>query len=264
MDLSRILTDASATEQLAFQRDREGNVVEALNLYHGSVGKLQEALSLCPYNDPDGVAIERHVAEIQNRISYLSSLSATAKPMIPLESHINPVQLSIPVSPTHSNEPSTTSTMGAAAAIGGLGGLLLLGPIGLVAGASGAAVAATRSDAIGSSTRGMARGSISVIDKAVNMNDEHGITEKAKQMGSAAITKASEINEQYQVTATVKQVGSEAYKRLSTFNEEYKVTDTIASGIAAGFSTLSNFLQPAQQPSPAATPQPHQQYSDFS
>jgi hypothetical protein len=133
MDLSRILTEASAVEQNAFRCDREGSVAEALSLYYDTVSRLQQALSLCPFNDPDGVAIERHIGEIQNRISYLSSLSSSTKPMIPLESHIQPVQLSIPVSPTHSSEPSGTSTMGAAAAIGGLGGLLLLGPIGLVA-----------------------------------------------------------------------------------------------------------------------------------
>ncbi len=99
----------------------------------------------------------------------------------------------------------------------------------------------------------------------MNINQEHGITDKAKQMGSAAITKASEFDEQYQVSATVKQVGSEAYKRLATFNEEYKVTDKIASGIAAGFSTLSNFLQPTHQPvQSTTTAQPHQQFSDFS
>jgi hypothetical protein len=261
MDLSQILTDASEIEQGAMFRDRNGDVPEALRLYQETVNLLQSALSLCPFNDPDGLAIERHIHEIQIRLSYLSTLSASAKPLIPLDTHIHPVQLSIPVSPKSHTEPSSTTTMGAAAAIGGVGGLLLLGPLGLVAGAAGAAYATTRSDNIGSSARGVARGSISVIDKASELNREAGITDKAKQVGSAALNKAAAINEQYQVTTTVKAVGSEAFKRLSTFNEDYKVTDRIASGIAAGFSTLSNFLQPSQ---PAVTPQPHQQFSDFS
>lgn len=261
MDLSQLVTEAASIEQSAMSADRDSRVSDAITLYGQAVMKLSSALSLCPYNDPDALAIEKHVDEIQNRISYLSTLSATAKPAIPLESHIHAVQLSIPVSPTNATGPSSTKTMGAAAAIGGVGGLLLLGPIGLIAGAAGAAYATTRSDAIGSSSRGVARGSIAAIDSVTTANRDHGITEKAKQMGSAAISKATEINEQYQVTATVKTVGSHAYKKLSTFNEEYKVTDKIASGIAAGFSTISNFLQPTQQPT--VTSQPHQQFSDF-
>jgi len=261
MDLSQILTEASRIEQEAMESDRAGNVSIALSRYFEAMNQLQTGLSLCPYNDPDGLAIERHISEIQDRVKYLSSLSATAKPVIPLESHIHPVQLSIPVSPTNRPGVSAASTMGAAAAIGGVGGLLLLGPLGLVAGAAGAAYATTRSDNIGSSARGVARGSISVIDKATEVNRDAGITDKAKQFGSAAVNKATEINEQYQVTATVKQVGSEAYKRLSSFNQEYKVTDKISAGLAAGFNTLSNFLQPAALPQ--ATPQPHQQFSNF-
>jgi hypothetical protein len=133
MDLSSLVTDAAAIEQTAMQSDRDARVAEAITLYSQAIEKLQSALSLCPYNDPDGLSIERHIGEIQNRISYLSSLSATARPVIPLESHIHAVQLSIPVSPRNASGPSSTQTMGAAAAIGGVGGLLLLGPLGLIA-----------------------------------------------------------------------------------------------------------------------------------
>ena len=133
MDLSQILTDAARVEQDAMECDRAGNVTDALSRYFETMNRLQSALSLCPYNDPDGLAIERHISEIQDRVNYLSSLSSTAKPVIPLESHIHAVQLSIPQSPTTRAGTSSASTMGAAAAIGGVGGLLLLGPLGLVA-----------------------------------------------------------------------------------------------------------------------------------
>lgn len=258
-DLSQILTDLALVEQNAMSADREARVREAIDLYYQVVQQLEYGLSLCPYNHPDTAALERHLSEVQTRISYLASLSGSARPVIPLETHIHSVELSTPVSPSHSR-PSSGATMGTAAALGGVGGLLLLGPLGLVAGAAGAAYAATRSDNVGTVTREAARGTISAVDKVTTVNREHGITEKAKEMGSAAISKASEINEKYEVTATVKHVGTEAFKRLSTFNEEYKVTDKISSGLAAGFSTISNFWLPASQPSP---PPPHQQYSNF-
>ena len=257
-DLSETLTSASQLEQAAIMADRGGQVADAIRFYSQSIEKLTYGLSLCPHSHPDTVAIDRHISELQNRISYLSSLSATSRPLIPLESHISPVELTVaPPSPTGYS--AKGSTMGAAAAIGGVGGLLLLGPLGLVAGAAGAAYASTRSDAVGSATRGVARGSVAVVDKVVDVEKQHHFTTKAMELGSAVYNKASEINQKYEVTDTVKTAGTAAFKRLATFNEQHGVTDKIASGVAAGISTLSNFLQPSSQP----TPQPHQQYSQF-
>ena len=250
---SQILTDASAAEQKAILADRGGRIPEALECYELCIRKLNQALSLCPLNHPDGEAIEQHVSEVNNRIVYLSSLSNTARPLIPLESHISPVQLS--VSPPSSI--STSTTMGAAAAIGGVGGLLLLGPFGLVAGAAGAAYAATRDDKVGSATRGVAQGSVAMVGKAADVDREHHFTAKAKELGSAAMSKASELNEKYEVTERVKAAGSEAGRRLSEFNERYKVTDKLASGISSGMTTLSNFLQGEKNPPP------HEQYQSF-
>ena len=259
-NLSRVLSEAAELEQRAMTVDREGLVRDSIDLYYQTVEKLKEALSLCPNTHPDMVSIDRHISEIQSRISYLSSLSASAKPLIPLESHISPVELSLPSSQTM-NQPSTGSTMGAAAAIGGVGGLMLLGPIGLLAGAAGAAYATTRSDTIGTATRGVARGSVAVVEKAVDVNREHHLTTRARELGSAAISRASEINQRYEVTDRVANAGSEAFKRLSTFNESYGVTDKIASGISSGMSTIANFLQPNKPPQ-APSP-PHQQFSLF-
>ena len=264
LNLTQALTEGAQIEQRAMAADRESRVTDAITLYHQSIEKLNMALSFCPHAHPDCAALDRHVSEIQNRISYLSSLSATARPLIPLESHISPVELTVASSSSHSTGTvSGSATMGAAAAIGGVGGLLLLGPIGLVAGAAGAAYASTRSDNIGSATRGVARGSVSMVDRMVDTDREHQLTSKARELGSAAITKVSEINQKYEVTDTVKTAGAEAFKRLSTFNEKYGVTDRIASGISSGMSTISNFLQPGAGAQPNGPPPPHQQYPQF-
>ena len=242
-NLSQALTEASIAEQRAMEADRAARVSEAINLYTESIDKLRYGLSLCPLNHPDAYPLQKHIAEIQNRLGYLSSLPVTAKPLIPLESHIFPVELSV-VSSSSQGGSSAGSTIGTAAAIGGVGGLLLLGPLGLVAGAAGAAYASTRSDQIGSTTRGVARTSAAVVDRVLDVNREHGIASKAIEIGSAAVAKASEINEKYEVASRVKAAGSEAYKRLSTFDQEYKVTERIGSSISAGLTTITNFLQP--------------------
>jgi hypothetical protein len=246
-NLSQALTEASLLEQRAMAADRACRVSDAIDLYAQSIEKLHMGLSVCPFNHPDAYPIQKHIGEIQNRISYLSSLSVTAKPLIPLESHIYPVELSVTSSQT-SSAASSGSTMGTAAVLGGVGGLLLLGPVGLVAGAAGAAYASTRSDQIGSTTRGVARTSVAVVDKVIDVNREHGIGSRAMELGSAAISKASEINEKYEVTNRVKAAGTEAYRRLSTFDQEYKVTEGLGMAISAGWSTISGFLQPSSGP----------------
>ena len=240
--LSQILTEAASIEQQAMSFDRSGQVSLAIQAYNSALAKLNEGLSLVPLNHPDATPIEHHISEIQNRVSYLLSLPESARPLIPLESHISPVQLTVETSP----ELSSTQTMGTAAAIGGVGGLLLLGPIGLIAGAAGAAYAATRDDDIGATTRGVAQKSYGVVDKVREVDREHQISATAKSVGTAAVAKVSEINEKYEVTETVKAAGSEAARRLSAFNDRYKITDSITSGISSGIASLSSFIRSGQ------------------
>ncbi len=247
--LSQILTEAALIEQQAMAFDRTGQVQSAVQAYNTALAKFSEGISLIPLNHPDAIPIEHHVAEIQNRVSYLLSLPESARPLIPLESHISPVQLTVETSP----ELSSTQTMGTAAAIGGVGGLLLLGPLGLIAGAAGAAYAATRDDDIGVTTRGVAQKSYTVVDKVREVDREHQISATAKSMGSAAVAKVSEIDQKYEVTETVKAAGSEAARRLSAFNERYKITDSISNGISSGVASLSSFIRSGQ-----STPQEQQ------
>jgi hypothetical protein len=237
------VNEGSQLEQRAIQSDRAGRVHEAMDLYLQAVDCLNGSLSLASPGHPDASAIERHVGEIQNRVSYLSSLSINSRPLIPLESHIHPVQLTI--APTASSPQS--HTLSTAAVVGGVSGLILLGPLGLVAGSVGAAYATTRDDQIGSAVRGVARGSLTVVERVGEFGREHGISDKAKQFGSAVATKASEIDREYDVTGKVKSAAVGMGKRLSDFNQEHKVTDKIASGISTGFASLSNLLSSGSQ-----------------
>ena len=249
LTFSQVLNEASAIEQRAISFDRAGNVAEAITCYESAVIKLNQALSLCPLNHPDAEPIQEHVSEIQNRVRYLS-VAVPGRPLISLESHISPVQLSV------SSPISKSSTMGAAAAIGGVGGLLLLGPLGLVAGAAGAAYATTRSGTVGTATRGVAQGSVAMVEKAGELDREHHITAKARELTSAAVSKASAFDQEYHVTDRVKAATSETARVLSDFNTKYQVTDKVSSGISSGIATISNWFQPA-------APAPHQQYQDF-
>lgn len=241
MNFSQLLSEASVAEQQAMSADRDGKVAYAQESYQICIDKLKQALSLCPLQHPDAEVIQQHITEIHNRIVYLSTLSYSSRPLIPLESHISPVQLSVaPAAPI-----STSKTMGAAAAIGGVGGLLLLGPLGLVAGAAGAAYATTRDDRLGSATRGVAQSSVVMANKAGEIDREHHITAKAREMGSAAISKASEFDQRYEVTEKVKAAGAETARALSDFNQKYKVTETVSSGVSSGIAKLSSFFAPS-------------------
>jgi hypothetical protein len=257
--LSQILTEAASIEQSAMTSDRSGSVRQAVDSYNACIERLSEGLSLIPLNHPDAIPIEHHISEIQNRISYLLSLPETATPLIPLESHISPCQLTVESSPSM----SAGKTMGTAAALGGVGGLLLLGPLGLIAGAAGAAYASTRSDEIGDTTRVMARSSFAVVDKVREVDREHQISATAKAMGSAAIAKANEINQKYEVTETVKSAGAEAARRLSEINDRYKITDSISNGISSGFASLSSFLGSGRTSGQNTPPSQQQSYQSY-
>lgn len=255
---SQIAADASTVEQSAIEKDRSGDVNAAISLYNQVASKLSAAAAQLPVNHPDAKTILNHRIEVLRRIDYLQSLFPGQTPSIPVENHIQPVQVALgsrPNTPSKSAGGSSNTTLAASAAIGGIGGLILLGPVTAVAGAVGLAYAATRQDAVGTTVRAVADSGVAVGNQAAKLDQKHGITTKAKVFAVTAFNRTKELDEKYHVTSTVKSGIVTAATKISETNEKYKITDRVASGISSGFSTLTGWISgtPSQPPPPPGT-----------
>ena len=245
-DAARVATEAASLEQQAIDKDRSGDVTAALSLYNQAASKLSVAAAQLPVDHGDTKAILNHRLEVLRRIDYLQSLFPGQTPQVPIESHIQPVQLSLGSSGSKPSTPegkgTGNKTLATAAAIGGLGGLVLLGPISAVAGAVGFAYCSTQKGALGSTVRVVADGSAAAVTKANDFDNQHGITTKARKISVAAFQRTKEFDDKYQVTATVKTGVVAAANSIVEVNKKYSITDKAGKAISRGLSSIADLL----------------------
>merc|ERR1712182_75821 len=82
-------------EAAAMELDRQHKVPEAIVKYRESVEILKSATNACPVDHPDRVALEQHCNEACGRRAYLESLPEGTVADVPLEAHINSVELTM-------------------------------------------------------------------------------------------------------------------------------------------------------------------------
>ena len=251
-DATQLVTEAATYEQQAFVKDRAGDITLAVSLYHQTASRLAMAASQMPVDHADTKAVLNHRLEILRRIDYLQSLFPGQAPQVSIESHIQPVQLSMNSASSSSGSPSSpekkNKTLATAAAIGGIGGLIMLGPISAVAGAVGLAYASTQKNAVGSTVRVIADSSVSAVSKAGEFDKEHGITSKAKELTVAAYRKSVALDNKYHITDTVKSGVVSAASAVSSVNTKYGITDKAGRALSRSMSAVTDWLSKPATP----------------
>jgi hypothetical protein len=244
---SSLTNEAAQLETQAMTSDRRGEVSTAINFYTQVAAKLSEAASQLPVTSPDTRLVLNHRMEVLRRLDYLQSLFPGQTPQIPIESHITSLSIGHPVG-TPPGTPSGTSTMATsaiatAAALGGITGLILLGPITGVAGAAGLAYAATRTDTtVGQGVHAVASTTNKAVAGASDFDQKHGLTNRAKELGSAAYDRTVEFERKHHVGAKIKNGVAFTGKKLSDFNNKYQITDKAASALGTGMAKLTSWM----------------------
>lgn len=239
-------------EAAAMELDRQHKVTEAIVKYQEAVEILQSATNACPEDQPDRAALEQHSREVSERRTYLEGLSEGADADLPLEAHINSVELTMtPTTDTGSSGGS--SVLGAVAAIGGVAGVLLTrGPIGGLACAAGAAYAATRSDKVGDAARAVGQAGVTGADKAVALNEKYQFTGKVMAVGTAtaakaqdlsshAVAKVQDLDSQYHISEKAKTVSVATVTKAQELGvaTAARTKDLSEKSFAAGVKTVS-------------------------
>jgi hypothetical protein len=244
---STLAAEAAQLETQAMASDRRGDVAGAVSFYAQAAAKLSEAATQLPVTSPDTRQILNHRQEILRRVDYLQSLFPGQTPQIPIESHITSLALGQPVdSGTPPGTPSrggSASAVTTAAALGGITGLVLLGPITAVAGAAGLAYAATRTDtAVGAGVRAVASTTNKAVAGAGEFDKKHGLSARAKELGSVAYERTVEFENKHHVGEKLKNGVVLTGKKIAQINNKYHITDKAASALGAGMAKITSWL----------------------
>ena len=256
---SSLAAEAAQLETQAMASDRRGDVSSAVSFYTQASARLSEAASQLPVTSPDTRLILNHRMEVLRRIDYLQSLFPGQTPQIPIESHLTSLALgqtvaTPPGTPSGGNGGATVTT---AAAIGGITGLVLLGPLTAVAGAAGLAYAATRTDTtVGASVRAVASTTNKAVAGAGEFDKKHGLSARAKELGSVAYERTVEFENKHHVGEKIKNGVVMTGKKISEFNDKYHITDKAASAIGTGMAKLTSWLGGSSNASPTGASGP--------
>lgn len=133
-----------------------------------------------------------------------------------------------------------------------------------VAGAAGAAYLATTDGETGDVARKAGHAANNAVNKGLEANEKHKLTDKATAAASGAIQKAKEIDQEHQVVAKTKAAGesqesqrslalscadmpgpsaaSSAAQKAVEFNQKHDVTGKVGKGLLMGFNKLTDAL----------------------
>lgn len=260
-----LTTEGAQIELSAMRLDREHSIQEAMISYRQAIEVLQRATDACPEDHPDKAVLGQHCQELLDRLAYLEGLPANAAPDLPLEVHINSVELTM--QPCTDDQAAGGSSggmrvLGAVAAIGGVAGMMLTrSAFGGLALAAGAAYTATRSDKAGEAARSLGQVGINGADKAKAVNEQYQITNRAKaagvatvakaqDLGGTAIATAKEIDAQYGIRERATAAGAKTVATAQDLDAQYhirenakKTADTVGKGLSAGLAVVSGVLQ---------------------
>lgn len=245
---------ASVHENAAIELDRKGDVPGALRKYEECERELKAAIDAAlPAHAEDHPKLVQHRKEVLDRVGHLKGLKAGAQPTLSVEDQIKAVQLGMQASSAASDAAASAGgvkTLAACAALGAAGSCVVLGGtlgLGIAAagGAAAAGYAATRSDKIGDAARTAGGLAITAADKAVALNREHHLTEKALETGGKAVEAAKLADQKYGITDKAQKAAGAALSKAQEVEQKHQVTSKVASGLAFGMGKISAALDGA-------------------
>lgn len=141
---------------------------------------------------------------------------------------------------------SVSSNVGASAAAGGVIGLMVGGPVLSVIGAVGAGFASTTEGPAGDLARKGGDVVTNVGNKAKEVNEKHGITDRVKKMTQVAGERMREAEEKHGVLDKVKDFFRKAGDGAVRFETENHFVENFLSGISKGADNLAERIRQAQ------------------
>lgn len=104
-----------------------------------------------------------------------------------------------------------------------LTGFVTLGSTAAVLGAGAAAYAATRRDQVGDAARQVGNAANSFASRVYEFNQQHRITERARDAAVATYHKAKDLNKKYKITEQASEMASTGYQKAKDYNEKHQV-----------------------------------------
>jgi len=237
--------EATALANTAVQHDRAGNRAEAIRAYRQAADALVldaertgDASVFAKVNEYNARAIELETALAREATSSSSTQAIDA---------------------LHAAEAEVKRGGGArvvagAAVVGGAVGAACLGPLSAVAAAGAMAYGTTRTDSIGSVTRGAGKAAANAFSSLRRWNKDYKVTTKLAEAATTTAKAVKKVDNDYGITSKAASAVKTSAKAASEFNEKHKVTAKIGQGVSSGLDKITTTMSSKAGDAPSAPP----------
>jgi hypothetical protein len=237
--------EATALANAAVQHDRAGDRAAAIRAYRQAADALVldaertgDASVFAKVNEYRARAIELETALARETTSSSSTQSIDA---------------------LHAAEAEVKRGGGArvvagAAVVGGAVGAACLGPLSAVAVAGAMAYGTTRTDSIGSVTRGAGKAAANAFSSLRRWNKDYKVTTKLAEAATTTAKAVKKVDNDYGITSKAALAVKTSAKAASEFNEKHKVTAKIGQGVSSGLDKITTTMSSKAGYAPSAPP----------
>ena len=238
--------EATALANTAVQHDRAGNRAEAIRAYR----QAADALVLDAERTGDASVFALKVNEYRARAIELETALAREATSSSSTQAIDAL---------HAAEAEVKRGGGArvvagAAVVGGAVGAACLGPLSAVAAAGAMAYGTTRTDSIGSVTRGAGKAAANAFSSLRRWNKDYKVTTKLAEAATTTAKAVKKVDNDYGITSKAASAVKTSAKAASEFNEKHKVTAKIGQGVSSGLDKITTTMSSKAGDAPSAPP----------
>jgi len=238
--------EATALANTAVQHDRAGNRAEAIRAYR----QAADALVLDAERTGDASVFAKKANEYVARAIELETALAREATSSSSTQAIDAL---------HAAEAEVKRGGGArvvagAAVVGGAVGAACLGPLSAVAAAGAMAYGTTRTDSIGSVTRGAGKAAANAFSSLRRWNKDYKVTTKLAEAATTTAKAVKKVDNDYGITSKAASAVKTSAKAASEFNEKHKVTAKIGQGVSSGLDKITTTMSSKAGDAPSAPP----------
>jgi len=237
--------EATALANTAVQHDRAGNRAEAIRAYR----QAADALVLDAERTGDASVFAKVNEYVARAIELETALAREATSSSSTQA----------IDALHAAEAEVKRGGGArvvagAAVVGGAVGAACLGPLSAVAAAGAMAYGTTRTDSIGSVTRGAGKAAANAFSSLRRWNKDYKVTTKLAEAATTTAKAVKKVDNDYGITSKAASAVKTSAKAASEFNEKHKVTAKIGQGVSSGLDKITTTMSSKAGDAPSAPP----------
>jgi len=237
--------EATALASTAVQHDRAGNRAEAIRAYR----QAADALVLDAERTGDASVFAKVNEYVARAIELETALAREATSSSSTQA----------IDALHAAEAEVKRGGGArvvagAAVVGGAVGAACLGPLSAVAAAGAMAYGTTRTDSIGSVTRGAGKAAANAFSSLRRWNKDYKVTTKLAEAATTTAKAVKKVDNDYGITSKAASAVKTSAKAASEFNEKHKVTAKIGQGVSSGLDKITTTMSSKAGDAPSAPP----------